>query len=134
MPTVLELAELPVPDSVEGSSMVPLIGADAGVGWRTHVHAEQSQGPIGPWQCVTDGHHKYAWCTLSGDEYFFDLDADPQERHNLVGSPESVAELARWRARLVAELRDRDGFVVDGQLVPGHAVPAIRPELLDGAD
>lgn len=54
-----------------------------------------------------------------GHEQLFDLEADPQELHDLAEEEPDV--LARHRELLARELAGREeGFVEDGRLVPGR--------------
>jgi arylsulfatase A-like enzyme len=79
-------------------------------------------------QWVTDGRWKYVWFSDDGREQLFDLQSDPQERHDLAVAGSQAAELGRWRQALVAALQGREeGFVQNGQLVPGRPVqPCLR--------
>lgn len=138
MPTILEMAGVPIPNEVEGRSMLPLCSAGAAAaGWREYVHGEHSPCYAGDHgvQFVTDGREKFVWYTESGEELFFDLAADPQELRNLARSPAHRGRVDLWRARLVAELAPRaeDGLTDGGRLVAGKVLPAVRPRLLDGA-
>ncbi|MFW6598728.1 arylsulfatase [Propionibacteriaceae bacterium Y2011] len=132
MPTLLEAAGVPIPDSCTGRSVLPLAtaGDDGATGWREYLHGEhagQYDYDAGM-HYLTDGHHKYVWYTQTGREHLFDLDADPDELHDLSAAP-GGGDLAGWRARLVETLADRpEGFVRSGELVVGrphhHLVPA----------
>jgi len=130
MPTLLELAGVDVPASVDGRSLAPVVsGADAAVEPRAWLHGEHVYwGQSLHW--VTDGTHKYIWGSGEGVEQLFDLAADPGEAHDLVGARSAPDVLERCRAALVDALRDRpEGFVVDGALQSGRPVTAILPIL-----
>jgi arylsulfatase A-like enzyme len=123
MPTVLEMAQVDVPDTVEGRSLLPLLRGEQ-VEWRSHLHIEHS--PLH--QSLTDGREKYIWFVQDGREQLFDLTADPTECHDLAPAPESAERLARWRRLLVEELKDRpEGFSDGERLVPGRPYPPVMP-------
>jgi arylsulfatase A-like enzyme len=129
MPTLLDAAGLPTPDSCTGHSVLPLIRGQSD-GWRTHLHGEHSRrySESESQHFLADGHGKYIWFSQTGDELLFDLDADPQERHNLLFEPDAQARVAPWRAQLVEALRDRpEGFVDGDRLVSGRPPDYLVP-------
>lgn len=119
MPTLLDLAGLPIPASVDGRSLAPLMRAEH-PDWRPYLHGEHVR--LGQsFQWVTDGKVKYCWASGPGTEELFDLVADPGELHDLATSEANADLLSLWRARLVDALRDREeGYAVDGRLVAGR--------------
>jgi arylsulfatase len=123
MPTLLECAGLRAPDSVEGRSFLSHARTDTAASLRPWLHGEHTLFGES-WQWLTDGGEKYVWLSGAGREQLFDLRADPQEQHDLAtsGTAAVQARLARWRARLVEELRGREeGYVsAAGELVPGR--------------
>ncbi len=123
MPTVLEFAGEPVPDTVDGRSLLPLMRGERPA-WRDYLHIEHSYGINDmPHHTLTDGREKFIWFARDGREQFFDLVSDPTECRNLIESGPRE-RIDRWRSRLVAELKDRpEGFVSDGRLVPGRPYP-----------
>ncbi len=125
MPTLLDLAGLPIPDSVDGRSLAPIVRGESSEAVREVLHGEHVYwGQNLHW--LTDGHHKYIWGSGEGTEELFNLDADPQERHNLADDPANLGDLQSWRQRMVETLRDREeGYVVDGALTPGAQVVAM---------
>ena len=121
MPTVLELAGVDVPETVEGRSLVPLLRGES-PDWREFLHIEHS--PLH--QTLTDGAEKFIWYVSDGREQFFDLRSDPEERRNLIASPDDAERIDAWRQHLVGVLRDRpEGFVANGKLVPGRPDPPV---------
>ncbi len=127
MPTFLDLAGVTIPDTVEGRSLAPLLD-DSEATWREFVHGEHAAG----WQYVTDGKEKFIWKSDSGQQWFFDLVADPQELHNLVDVPNATDRVRLWRKRLINVLKERpqDGLTDGERLVSGVRLPNVRPELL----
>ncbi len=121
MPTVLDLAGVPVPDSVEGRSVLPLARGEDAV-WREYIHIEHS--PVH--QTLTDGREKYIWFTDDGRERLFRLADDPAECRDLAGVPAEAETLERWRRLLIRELADRpEGFTDGERLFPGRPYPAV---------
>ena len=128
MPTLLDLAGLPIPAGVEGESLVRAIHG-ASEGFKAYVHGEHATlGQAMHW--LTDGQWKYVWLSKDGIEQLFDLRNDPQELHDLAAA--QPAQVAEWRQRLITELTGREeGFVADGRLVLGRdcvtSLAHIRP-------
>jgi arylsulfatase len=120
MPTVLEAAGVPIPDTVTGRSV---LGAVRGERWRDYLHGEHSpcyaleEGM----HYLTDGKEKYIWFPATGRERFFDLVADRQELHDLAADPAHRDRVAEWRRRLVGMLAERgDGFSDGTRLLTRH--------------
>jgi arylsulfatase A-like enzyme len=119
MPTLLDAAGAQIPASVEGRSLLPLCGGHP-VTWRDYIHGEHTFGKLSN-HFATDGNEKYIWFSESGEEQFFDLSADPQEKVNLAANPAYASKLADWRGKVVRELDGREeGYVKDGRLVAGR--------------
>ena len=112
MPTVLEMAGVSIPTTVEGKSLLPLMQGKQ-VAWRPWIHIEYQYGT--GFQCLTDGRQKYIWFTDDGREQFFDLVADPQERRNLIHASDRAERIAWWRSQLVETLTGRPEGYSDGQ-------------------
>jgi arylsulfatase A-like enzyme len=136
MPTFLDEAGLAgaMPAAVEGRSLAPLVRGREGP-WRGYVHGEHSGSriPGGGWQFVVGARWKFMWQTESGRELLFDLDADPQELHDLAADAAYAGELATCRGWLVEELARRpdDGLTDGRRLIAGKNLPQIRPHLLE---
>ena len=128
MPTLLSCAGLPIPDSVEGHSLLPL-ARGAKSAWRHHLHGEHILlGQSLQW--VTDGHEKYVWFSGSGHEQLFDLNLDPHELHDLAGEPSSAERKVYWRRVLVEELSGREeGFTCGQELITGRPVSPVLSHL-----
>ena len=126
MPTVLEMAGVEVPDSVDGNSLLPLMrGEDVSV--RPYLHIEHAPR----FHALTDGQEKYAWFAQDGREQFFDLAADPNECHDLSENPDAPDRVALWRERLIEKLRGRpEGFTDGERLIPGRPYPSALPHAL----
>ncbi len=129
MPTVLELAGVAVPRSVEGASLVPILrGEDVQV--RAVLHGEhatcyrQEQAN----HFLTDGRFKYVWFSHTGEEHLFDLERDPLECHDLLLDPRQLETGVLWRQRLIERLKDRPEGFTDGQsLIAGQPHTPVPP-------
>lgn len=135
MPTLLELAGAPIPASVDGKSLLPLVTADSGeyrkehplarVGeadenFRPYLHGEHFYGDFSNHFIVTRT-DKYCWYSESGLEQYFNLANDPHELHNLANAPEYRERTEQLRNILINELRDRpEGFSDGRQLFTGR--------------
>jgi arylsulfatase A-like enzyme len=124
-PTFLDLAGLPMPDSMQGRSIAPLLRGETPANWRTSVYYRYYHDP---------GHHNtrahYGVRTATHklihywtkDAYeLFDLTRDPTEQHNLLFDPAEAsrpenaatfAELKEEIARLQRQCQD-DGLYAD---------------------
>ena len=122
MPTLLEMTGIPVPDTVEGKSLLPLMQGEKPA-WRDFLPIEHA--PFH--QSLTDGHEKFVWYAEDGREQFFDLDKDPDELHDFTRDPGQADRIAVWRRRLVERLAGRPEGQSDGErLIPGRRyVPAM---------
>lgn len=107
-PTMLELAGLPVPKSMQGRSLVPLLRGETPADWRTDFLYEHRSAPkiIPPCEGVRSEQWKYIRWISSEPlvEELYDLKADPNEERNLAGDAAHADRLAEMRARW-AELR-----------------------------
>ena len=128
MPTVLDMAGVEIPDTVDGQSLLSVCrGEDAP--WRPYVHIECTGG-LGN-QALTDGKEKYIWFVGDGREQFFDLTKDPRECHDLSADPEMKDRVSYWRDLLVQELKDRpEGFSDGERLIAGRPYPSILPHAM----
>ena len=118
MPTVLEIAGLEVPPSVDGSSLRPLLsGGPEPRDWRPHLHGECT-----PFEhYLTDGQEKYIWNPSDGRELLFDLVRDPNELLDLASRPGQAERLGVWRNRLIEQLKGRpEGFTDGESLISGR--------------
>jgi len=129
MPTLLELAGVPIPGNLDGRSLVPVLRGEAGA-VRDVLHGEHAtcydaeQG----YHFLTDGLMKYIWRPAGGEEQLFDLRHDPHELHDLGGHSDRQAELAGWRTRMIQRLHGRpEGFSDGTRLVAGCRYDAVLP-------
>ena len=113
MPTILELAGAPIPESVDGVSMLHPVE-------RQWLHGEHTLGQDSMHFIVTKT-DKYIWYSQTGKELYFDLERDPHETHNAVTEPEYAVRVQELRHHLIAELADREEGYSDGsRLIVGQ--------------
>lgn len=125
LPTLCDLAGIPIPTEIDGASVMPFIRGEQPA-WRNWLHGEHERGALSN-HWMTDGKMKYCWFSQTGAEQLFDLTVDPLECHDL--SDERPEELLIWRARLVQELDGREeGYVEAGQLVVGRPARPVLEE------
>ena len=115
-PTVLAFAG--VRDSVarQGSSLLPIL-RDSVVPWRSSVLVEYYTDRVFPrtltmgYQAVRTAKHKYIhYLELQGMDELYDLEADPFELNNLMGTDAGKALLPALQAEL-AKLQRETGYV-----------------------
>ena len=124
-PTLLEAAGLPIPEQMQGRSILPLVRRDT-TGWPEEVFVQISESQVG--RAVRTQRWKYSVVAPDKDgnrdpgsdryteEFLYDLLADPYELTNLIGV-ESHREVA-------GILRDR---LVRRMVEAGEAAPTIEP-------
>jgi arylsulfatase A-like enzyme len=124
MPTCLDMAGVPIPQSVEGRSLLPLMRGEE-KSWREYIHIEHA--PMH--HTLTDGKEKYIWFAADGREQFFRLTDDPTECRDLARKPEEARRISYWRGLLITELKDRpEGFADGARLIPGRPYRAVLPQ------
>ena len=112
MPTLLDLAGIPIPPTVDGVSMV-------GAARRTVLTGDvlESHGAA---RMAHDGRHKLIWYPAGHVFQLFDLERDPTELRNCATDPDYAEVRARLEQELVQAAWGADftqGWVVDGRLV-----------------
>lgn len=105
MPTLLELMEIPVPDTVEGMSLAPLINEIPDAPEPPFAFM-QGTGSVAvytdgyEWRAIRDKRYTYAVWRVDRSEHLYDNLNDPFQLHNLALSPEYKALLDDMRAKL----------------------------------
>ncbi len=109
MPTLLDLAGVGIPDTVEGVSMF-------GEARREYLYGEVGEGDHAT-RMIRQGRYKLIYYSVGHTRQLFDIDADPQELHDLSQSPDHGAVLEDLTQKLISELYGGDeGWVRDGEL------------------
>jgi arylsulfatase A-like enzyme len=121
MPTILDICGVPIPNSVEGQSLVPVMLGERG------AFREATYGNCGVVYGVSDAQTKYMWFSDDDYEFLFDLQNDPHDLHDLSEDPKWQDVLEKQRQRIVDWMAaNNDPHVVDGKLnpIPGDFDPA----------
>jgi arylsulfatase A-like enzyme len=129
MPTLLDLAGVPIPGHVEGKSLLPILRGKR-VALRARLHGEHSPcyDQAQAYHFLTDGRMKYIWRPHDGSEQLFDLQSDPQELRDLARRRDRSAARSQWRRAMVAHLKNRpEGFSDGKRLFAGRAYDAVMP-------
>lgn len=130
-PTFLDLAGLPIPASMQGRSLVPLLHGEKPADWRTSIYYRYYHDPghhnthahLG----VRTATHKLIHYWKQDAYEMFDLTKDPAEQHNLLFSPAEAKQpaVAAKFAELKAEIaRLQKEFKDDGQYADAADWPA----------
>ena len=123
MPTLLDLAGVAVPDSVEGLSM-------AGDRTREDLYGEYSVQSDAT-RMITNDRYKLIYYPFGNTAQLFDLSNDPDERTDLWHSADHLDVRTRLSLLLVDEMHGTDAaWVTDGELTGApepHHLPGRRP-------
>ena len=124
-PTLVDAAGLPIPPSMQGRSIMPLVRQEP-VAWPAEVFLQISESQVGRairtkrWKYAVHAPDKDGWRDAGSDhyveQYLYDLDSDPYELQNLAGI-DALAPVAD-------DLRDR---LIRRMVEAGEAAPTITP-------
>ncbi|WP_416326424.1 arylsulfatase [[Eubacterium] hominis] len=119
MPSLLDLCDLTIPESVDGISLKENILTNQQA-IRTYLHGEHSfHSSLSNHYIVTET-DKYIWYSETGKQQYFDLVKDPTETHNAIHEEAYQQRIAELRQYLIDELKDREEGYSDGtQLIIG---------------
>ncbi len=117
LPTFLDTAGAPIPNHLDGKSLLELVRGNT-KNWRPFIDLEHGMCyNQDHWNALTDGKVKYIYYAFDGREELFDLTNDPKELRNLAAVPAHSDTLLQWRGRMVEHFSERgEPFVRDGKL------------------
>ena len=119
MPTLLDIAGIAIPESVEGLSMV-------GDRQRKWLYGEVGEGDHAT-RMIREGRYKLIYYPTGNARQLFDVEADPQELTDVSGRDEFKSILDEMTATLVGQLYGGDEeWAKDGVLI-GRAARNFRP-------
>ena len=123
MPTLLDIAGLPIPASLDGKSLLPVMRGEISK-TRELLHGEHTgaENPDGLGnQFLVSERDKFIWFSRTGREQYFDLKKDPFELHNAIDDPEYQPRINDLRQKLIDILKNREeGYSNGEQLIPGQ--------------
>lgn len=105
VPTILELAGLPVPENIDGVSLMPYLRGERTDSIRRYALSTYNGQQFGLFtqRMIRNERYKYVWNPCDVDE-LYDLEKDPLELDNLAVKEESGALLGALRLDLLREL------------------------------
>jgi arylsulfatase A-like enzyme len=110
MPTLLEMAGLAIPDSVEGHS---LLGSTR----RPYLYGEHHENDLAN-RMIREQRYKLIYWPVGNSVQLFDLEEDPREQHDLADEPAHRDTRERLERLLVEEMYGGDvEWVREGRLV-----------------
>lgn len=113
-PTLLDAAGIPVPEEMQGQSLVPLLRHNREVDWADEVFVQISESEVG--RAIRTRRWKYhvradgadPWANAGSEVYIetslYDLNVDPYELNNLVGHRSHRALCDGLKARLIQRM------------------------------
>ena len=103
-PTFLDAAGLPVPEDMQGMSLLPLLGAEEPSGWRSSIYYHYYEFPavhlVAKHYGVRTERYKLIHYYETDEWECFDLERDPQEMNSVYGQPEYATIVEELRAEL----------------------------------
>ena len=131
-PTFLDAARVPIPAEMQGRSLLPVLRGRTPSDWRTSMYYRYYHDPgdhnTRAHYGVRTRTHKLIYFWKKDQWELFDLVNDPQELHNLYGTPDQETITASLKAellRLKQAMRDDDQFANE-QLPNGVDGPVAR--------
>ena len=119
MPTLLDLCDISIPDTVDGVSLKEHILTNK-QDIRDYLHGEHSFHSGFSNHYIVTKQDKYIWYSESGKEQYFDLSKDPHETHDAIHEEAYQRRIQLLRDHLINELKDREEGYSDGtRLIQG---------------
>ncbi len=117
-PTLLDVANIPIPDTMQGQSILPLVNRQM-VDWQEEAFIQISESQVARairtprWKYCVSAPDKDGWDDSASDLYIeaelYDLLADPYELHNLAGFETHRDVCDVLRGRLLKRIREAEG-------------------------
>ena len=111
-PTFLDAAGLPVPEEMQGMSLLPLMATEAPAEWRSSIYYHYYEFPavhmVARHYGVRTERYKLIHYYQTDEWECFDLELDPQEMSSVYGQPEYATIVEELRTEL-GRLREMYG-------------------------
>jgi uncharacterized sulfatase len=108
IPTMLDLAGLKIPGSLDGESLVSILNGgpsrpekDVFIEWNSYDVDNVHRGGFMPARCICSGKYKFVVNLLDTDE-LYDLERDPYELENRIDDPQCAAVREQLHDKLLA--------------------------------
>ena len=122
MPTLLHLAGVDIPDTVDG---MPMVGDNK----REWLYGEVGEGGTAT-RMIHEGRYKLIYYGTGNYRQLFDLEEDPRELNDLSNSPEHATILDRLTEILIGELYGNDlKWIEDGNLSVYQMVSTVHQQI-----
>lgn len=113
-PTMLDVAGLEIPDSMNGQSFLPLAKGED-IEWRDYLlyeyYWERNYPQTPTMHALIGDQYKYIrYHGIWDTDELYDLKSDPKERTNLINRPEQEERVAKLNARLFEILEETSGM------------------------
>jgi N-acetylglucosamine-6-sulfatase len=130
-PTVLEVARLKVPERMDGQSFLKLL-AGKKISWRDEAYYEYYWERNFPQTPTTHGVRtkRYKYMHYHGiwdKDELYDLQADPDEKHNLIDDPKHKVLVKQMNTKLFDWLERTDGMLIPLRRDSGGQMNKRRP-------
>lgn len=106
MPTILNMTNQDIPNDIDG---IDILNND-----REYIHGEHSYGDLSNHFIVTKS-DKFIWYSQSGKEQYFNLEIDPNEKHDAINDNKYKERIKYLKNKLILELKDREEGYSDGE-------------------
>ncbi len=124
MPTLLDYAGLPIPEAIDGTSLLSSHR-------REHLYGEMWEGALST-RMVRTERHKLIYYPAGNRFQLFDLDSDPRECHDLSALPEMQEVVNSLVKLMIRELYGEDLNWVKGDTLIGMPEPTTTKKCIPG--
>jgi N-acetylglucosamine-6-sulfatase len=117
MPTVLDAAGVPIPQGLDGRSMLPLLRGGRDPQWRTQLlyeyYWERNYPQTPTMHALRTDRYKYIhYYGIWDTDELYDMQEDPLETDNLIFNPERKDTIRDLNQRLFDEMERTDGMTI----------------------